>query len=220
MSKTRVEWSDFEAALTDEERVAVDEIIQRAVDPSVDQNEVKLQFFAMATPVMARLGGGHPGSVWAALNKQHQPKQRNVQLMPFAELADGLPYPLGFKLRGFLKAADRLDDGEPEPQFAFELCAVMGVVVRLAALISIQGYVKAGKNDAEINHAVMDKLRAPSDGGWLEVAQRLTKALKDAEAPLVPPASCWNLTRTVPSFEEYEPAPSNRVIASMIMTYT
>ena len=79
MSKNRMDWTEFEAALTDEERAAVDAIVAQLTDASLDQDAVRVAFFALAATVLARLGGGNPGPLWGALKKQHQPKQRDVQ---------------------------------------------------------------------------------------------------------------------------------------------
>ena len=90
------------------------------------------------------------------------------------------------KLKGLIKAHQRQAEGETEAQLPFELCAVMGVIVRMAALIAIRSYVKAGGKSSDLNHLIVDKLRAPSDGGWLEVAQRLLKDLGgDGATPVV-----------------------------------
>ena len=91
MSNQRLTWEEFEAALTAEERVAVDECVAQLATASADQNAVRLAFFALATAVLSRLGGGNPGPLWGALKKRHQSKRRDVQLVPFTELAEGLP---------------------------------------------------------------------------------------------------------------------------------
>ena len=185
MSKGKLTWERFAEAISAAEKAQLQAIIAQMNAPGADQNATRLAFFAFASPVLSRLGGGDPRPLWGALKRQHQPAKRDVQRVPFAELAERLPYPLGFKLRELLQAEQRMAEGEAEPQFAFELCAVMGVLVRLAALITIQGYARSKKNDAALNHTVVDKLRAPSDGGWLGVAQQLSKAIQGADAPLV-----------------------------------
>ena len=108
------------------------------------------------------------------------------EVRPLSALAAELPYPLGMKLRALLQGHRRRIEGEPEPQLAFELCAVMGVLIRFVSFIAIRGYVDAGGTDARLNHLIVSRLRAPTDGGWLEVGQRLAKALDGAEAaPLI-----------------------------------
>lgn len=182
MTGHKLDWNSFEAALTTAERDALAAIVRQLQDPSADREQVRVAFFSLAATVVSRIGHGAPGPLWGELKKQHQSAREAVGV-PWGELPDALPYPLGLKLRELLHAGARLDGGEAEPQLAFELCAVMGVLVRMAALVTIQAYVRAGKNDAAINHAVVEKLRAPSDGGWLEVALRVSRALQGADAP-------------------------------------
>lgn len=172
----------FVNALTTDQRVVFDDLVTRLNSGSESEAEIRGLFFQFAAPMASDLGI-HPGQLWGALKKQHQPKPEAVQLLPFADLANSLPYPLGYKLNALLQAEVRIQDGEREPQFAFEMCSVMGLLVRMAAMIAIQAYVKSGKTDASLNHTIMDKIRAPSDGGWLELAQRLSKALKDSDTP-------------------------------------
>ena len=75
-----------------------------------------------------------------------------------------------------MQGLQRRDEGETDPQFPFEVAATMGVVVRTLGVVALQAYVASGKTNAKLNHQVVDKLRAPSDGGWLELAQTLSKA--------------------------------------------
>ena len=175
--------STFEDELTDDERQNLAEIVAQIADPAADLRALQPTFFAFALPVLQRLGGGHPGPLWGELLKQHRVGKRDPVKVPFPELAASLPYPLGFKLKALLRAESNLDEGVDEPQFAFELCAVMGVLVRLAALISIQDYVTSDRNDSALNHAVMAALQRPADGTWLDLAGRLTKALKSSKLP-------------------------------------
>jgi hypothetical protein len=184
MSDSQLTLERFEAEFNAQEQEALAGIVRDLVDPTLDQDQVRLRFFAMANQVLARLDSDDPGRLWGLLKGKYQPKQRDVRLVPFDELAGSLPYPLGFKLRGLLQAAQRLDEGEQEPQFAFELCAVMGVLVRLSALITIQGFVASGKKNTELNRAIVEGLRKPADGTWVAVAKRLSKALKGAEPSL------------------------------------
>jgi len=60
----------------------------------------------------------------------------------------------------------------------------MGVLVRMAALITIRAYVATGGKDANLNKEVVATLRAPSDGAWLSVAQRLSAVVDDKKVPL------------------------------------
>lgn len=95
------------------------------------------------------------------------------QLTP-EELVPLLPYPLAMALQTLLADAERRECGAHLPQFPFQLTAVMGLLVRLTAVIAIQSYVQlANASDARINQRVVTALRAPTDGTWLEVAVAL-----------------------------------------------
>ena len=60
----------------------------------------------------------------------------------------------------------------------------MGVLVRMAGLMTIRAFVDAKKSNPQLNHLIVTKLRAPSDGGWLEIAQRLAKDLEGTGQPI------------------------------------
>ena len=168
----------LEAALTDEERAVYDDLVAQLQIPGANVRAIQSQFFAWAGPVVSRIGEKHPGKTWGMLMRKKVAKKQPPAVRPLPEIADVLPYPLGLRLRQLLLANRRRQEGESEPQFPFEVCAVMGVVVRLSALILIRAYVESGRNNAQSNDLIVTKLRAPSDGGWLEVSQRLGKSLK------------------------------------------
>lgn len=94
------------------------------------------------------------------------------------DLSARLPYPLGLKVGQLLRAERRREEGGPEPQFPFEICAMMGLLVRLSALVGVQAYTSAGGADAALNHRIAEALRQPSDGMWFDLAGALAKALK------------------------------------------
>jgi hypothetical protein len=183
-SKTNLSLADFEAGLSAEEAEAFAQIKTRLGAPDADTKAIRDQFFAWATPIVSRLGGDHPGTLWPQIERQFAPRQRKAEVRPLTDLAERLPYPLGFKVRELLHARRRRDEGESEPQYPFELCAVMGVLVRLAALITIRAFVDAKKSNPQLNHLIVSKLRAPSDGGWLEIAQRLSSELEGSGQPI------------------------------------
>ena len=88
-----------------------------------------------------------------------------------ATLVPRLPYPLAYNLGRLLSEAARRDEGESVPLFPYSICALNGLVVRLAAAIGIQSYVRwTGARDTDVNRKVMDGLRAPADGTWRDIA--------------------------------------------------
>ena len=182
--KAGLSFDDFVAGLSPEEAEAFEQYKADLAAPDCDENAVRGRFFAWAGPIVSRLGGGHPGALWGQVKGRFAPKKRKAEVRPLPDLAERLPYPLGFKIRELLQSQRRQSEGEAEPQYPFELCAVMGVLVRLSALITLRAFVDAKKSNPELNHLIVSRLRAPSDGGWLELSQRLSKELKDAEQPL------------------------------------
>ena len=181
---TRLSLEKFTTALSAEEQATFEQFQEDLAAPDADHKAIRDRFFAWAGPTIARLGGTHAGDVWGQFHGQFAPKQRKAEVRPLTNLAERLPYPLGFKVRELLQARHRRAEGEHEPQYPFQLCATMGVLVRLAALISIRAFVDTKKSDAVLNHLIVSKLRTPSDGGWLEVAQRLAKVLHNSDSPV------------------------------------
>ena len=90
-----------------------------------------------------------------------------------AGLAASLPYPLGLKLASIRAGARARADGQAAPDLAFSIAAFAGLVLRLAALVSVHAYVRADAGDNELNTFLVDKLRTPADGTWREVTNRL-----------------------------------------------
>ena len=90
------------------------------------------------------------------------------------EFAKKFPYPLSFRVNQLLDALERYHDNEDNPQIAYDLCAVAGLLIRFDAAIMICDYVQeTGGADSEINHLIIDKIRKPSDGSWLEITNRI-----------------------------------------------
>ena len=183
--------NDFIAALTPEEKARFDTIAEACGQPDANFETLTKTFQQFAVQVHARLRlESNPaafwGPLWGQAKRQFTPKKADPTARPMSELAGKLPYPLGLKVRHNLEEARNREAGEPAPQYAFNLCATMGILVRMSAIIAIQSYVvRTGAKDAALNKLIVETLRAPADGGWLSVAQRLTKILeKRDDAPL------------------------------------
>ena len=176
---------DFLDALKENERTRLDEIIKEAEGGKTPENDLRERFFTFAGPVVMRIGAKHPGPIWGAFKAKYIQVAKEGEIhLPLEDLAKSLPYPLGMKLKDVLLAQKRREEGQPEPQFAFELCALMGILVRMAALILIRLFVESGKTDTRMNRRIVEGLRNPSDGTWLGIAQSLAKALSKEKAPL------------------------------------
>jgi hypothetical protein len=169
---------DFLKILNDEEKARIDNIAMLAKEGRTAESALRESFFTLATPIVNRIGGKHPGSLWGAFKAKYlKTVEKGNSHLPLKDLAQKLPYPLGMKLNEILQAEKRRNEGQPEPQFAFEICALMGILVRMTALILIRLFVESGKTDAKINHRIMDGIRNPADGTWLGIAQSLSKSL-------------------------------------------
>jgi hypothetical protein len=109
-----------------------------------------------------------------------------VSTSPLAGLAEALPYPLGLKLAAIRAGARARADGLAAPELAFSVAAFSGLCLRLAALVSVQAYVRNDSGDNALNTFLVDKLRTPADGTWHEVTRRLrTRVAKDPHAARV-----------------------------------
>jgi hypothetical protein len=85
------------------------------------------------------------------------------------DLAEALPYPLGLKLQTLRAEARARAEGGNPGNLAFTVSAFNGLALRLAALVSLHAYVRAGASDNGVNQLIVDKLRQPADGAWREV---------------------------------------------------
>ncbi len=167
----------FLAALEARERRAYDVLLAEAESGAASRVDLRARFFALAAPVVARLGHGHPGPLWGEFQRGHLLARTEGGARPLDELAAALPYPLGLKALEVLRAQRALAEGRSQPQYPYEVVALMGAIVRLAALVAVRSYVDAGLKDARLNHLIVARLQAPSDGSWLELARRVSAAL-------------------------------------------
>jgi hypothetical protein len=102
-------------------------------------------------------------------------------------IVSDLPYPLAHNLTRLLADAKSRKDGDEVPTLAYSICALNGILVRLAAAIGIQSYVRMGEGatDIAINKKIVDGLRKPADGTWLNIATETLKAVATrTDAPL------------------------------------
>jgi hypothetical protein len=193
----------FIKLLNAEEKSRYDEIVVACGRSETDHKALQKDFQHFAIQVHARLSlEDNPakfwGPLWGEVKRAHQPKKVDASAQPLPELAARLPYPLGLKVRQNIEERNLREAGEPVPQYAFNLCATMGILVRLAAMLTIQSYVvRTGAKNAELNKMIVDTLRAPADGGWLAVAQRLSKALEKRDDAPVAKAVASGLNKSV-----------------------
>jgi hypothetical protein len=184
--------AELGSRLTSEERAQLEALAARA-RADAERGTVSAELEQLLRDVFLRLGevprpGPLVGQFWAqhgAARPGREKRPRAAGVDPDA-LAARLPYPLGGRVRQLREAFARRRQGEGSPRLAYDLCAAAGLLVRFDAAIAIAAYVRdTGASDATLNHIVVGKLRAPSDGTWLEVAGRLAGALAgDERSPL------------------------------------
>lgn len=97
--------------------------------------------------------------------------QPQPSFLDLADVAERLPYPLGLKLQVVRAEARARAEGLRAPNLPFTVAAFNSLALRLAALVCVQAYVRAGAVDNAVNQAIVDKLRQPADGGWREVTK-------------------------------------------------
>jgi len=93
-------------------------------------------------------------------------------------LIRNLPYPLGWKLAYLARAARRVDEGEPQPQLAFDVFAFVSALLRVSAIVLLKSYVTRGGTNADINRNVLKTLgQSLVDEKWRDLARNLSKHL-------------------------------------------
>jgi hypothetical protein len=173
----------FLTRLTPEERSLVNALVAAVTESGIDRAK-RGELARLIGAVLTREGAsrGGIGPLIKALVAESAPAPREHESWPMAELVPRLPYPLAMAMQTLLADAERRKTGASVPLFPFQLTAVMGLLVRLIAVIAIQSYVRLAKApDATVNQQVVTALRAPSDGKWLEVAVALLQHLSNRE---------------------------------------
>ncbi len=123
------------------------------------------------------------GRLWGMVKPQQKKKTVvEEELKPLGDVVRELPFPLGLKASEFSHLHRMRQEGEEDPQFAFNLCATLSVILRLISLISIQSYVSATKaKDPGVNTEIVKALRSATDGKWLDISRQLLKYFKSKE---------------------------------------
>jgi hypothetical protein len=144
--------------------------------------DLQQRFFKLCHSHLEPLGQRDAGVLFGQFKRRQKPVIVSQDGQPLDKFWEGLPYPLGLKVRDWQSAAKRIAEGETEPQYPFMMCAMAGVMVRLAALVAVRAYVDSGGRDVRCNRLVVEALRKPADGTWLKLAQELLKqaAVRDA----------------------------------------
>jgi hypothetical protein len=176
---------EFAGQLEKKEKSEYEALVTEAQAEGADSKLIRGKLARLASSVLKRIGEQpNPGPIIAEFSKAYLSMPQKQEALPLTELSVKLPYPLGYELKSFLDDKKLFDSGENVPQFAYVLCAVMGLLVRLAATIGIQGYVSIlhGK-DTGLNREIVETMRAPADGSWLTLARRLAERLSKEKSP-------------------------------------
>ena len=175
-----MELKDFVAQLQPEERATYSTLVAEAEGSPVSTAGLRRRLARLVMRVQERSGEDpNPGPLIRAFLGQHLARIAAVGDVPLSELVQQFPYPLALKLNLLLTDHERQLAGEGLPRFPYDLCVTMGLLVRLAALIGIQSYVRiAGATDAALNRQVLETLRAPSDGAWRDLAVDVLTAVE------------------------------------------
>ena len=175
----------FISCLTAQERSVLDTLLS---DLPGLQDRRRGELARHISSVLAREGAlpQSPGPLIEAIVARFAPVAVETLSLSLEEQVARLPYPLAMAVQTLLADAERRQAGAQLPQFPFQLTAVMGLLVRMTAVIAIESYVQLAKaSDAAVNQRVVAALRAPADGTWLEVAVALLKHLtRRADTPL------------------------------------
>ena len=157
---------EFAGQLEKNEKSEYEALVAEAQAEGVDSKLIRGKLARLGSSVLKRIGEQpNPGPIIAEFSKAYLSMPQKQEALPLTELSVKLPYPLGYELKSFLDDKKLFDSGENVPQFAYDLCAVMGLLVRLAATIGIQGYVSIlGGKDTGLNREIIETLRAPADG--------------------------------------------------------
>jgi len=94
------------------------------------------------------------------------------------ELILNMPYPLSGVLLEVFTLGERWESGETIPNLSFDICRATGLLLRTNAAVAIAAFSHGDRNIPELNSEVVSALRAPADGTWLNLTQRLLKGLK------------------------------------------
>jgi hypothetical protein len=106
-----------------------------------------------------------------------------MSILDLADVAEGLPYPLGLKLQAIRAGARARYEGEAAPDLPFLIAAFGGLCLRLCSLVAVHAYVvTVGAVDNDLNRLIVDKLRSPTDGNWRDVVNQLRARVSRADA--------------------------------------
>ena len=176
-----MKFSEFIISLTDEETSIYQELVSPSRVGGANLKSIRGDFARFAVGVLGGRGENiNITEIIRGFNEQFAVEQDPNNDLSLAQLCELFPYPLNFKTQALIRDSKRRDEGENVPQFAYDICSLMGLVIRLNAVIVIKNFAIGSKGkDYSLNALVNSTIRAPSDGSWLSLLRQLGKKTPD-----------------------------------------
>lgn len=173
--------SEFKASLNDTESATYDKLVTEAPTANPKATRSKLAGLLAQTSKRQQVKL-HFGLLIEEFFKNHGPKESSNDSLTINEFAASFFFPMSAQLRKVLSMKAKIAEGEPAPQFPYEICALHSMLLRFEAIVLIAGYqkVQSGK-DVAINKEIHAGLQNPADGTWLNLVRTLVKKPIESE---------------------------------------
>lgn len=181
-------FEEFINSLKNDERKTYQDLISRLDGTNESQKNIRSNFAQFAINVLKSRGVAPDVKfIVGGFTQNFITKQAKKSSLTTEQLISFLPYPISHKAQSLVNDSKRRDDGENVPQFAYDICSLMGLIIRFNAVITIKSFIlhSCGK-DHSMNGLITSTIRSPSDGSWLSLLRRLgNKLSKDDASPLI-----------------------------------
>lgn len=181
-------FEEFINSLKKDERKIYQDFISRLDNTKESQKTIRSNFAQFAINVLKSRGVAPDIKIIVAgFTQNFITKQAKISSLTTEQLISFLPYPISHKTQSLVNDSKRRDDGENIPQFAYDICSLMGLIIRFNAVITIKSFIlhSYGK-DHGMNGLITSTIRSPSDGSWLSLLRRLgNKVSQDDASPLI-----------------------------------
>ena len=181
-------FEEFIDSLKNDELKIYKELISRLDGTNENQKAIRSNFAQFAIDVLkSRNIAPDIKFIISGFSQKFITNQTNKSFLTVEQLIAFLPYPISHKTQTLVNDSKRRDAGENVPQFAYDLCSLMGLIIRFNAVITIKSFILHSKGkDHSMNGLISSTIRSPSDGSWLSLLRRLgTKVPQDDALPLI-----------------------------------
>ena len=128
---------EFAGQLEKNEKSEYEALVAETQAEGADPKSIRGKLARLTSSVLKRTGEQpNPGPIIAEFSKAYLSMPQKQEALPLTELSVKLPYPLGYELKSFLDEKKLFDSGENVPQFAYVLCAVMGLLASSAVFLA------------------------------------------------------------------------------------